>query len=124
VTVPLRPTRGKRAASLGRGGSAWSSGCRSSQFNDSSLAAAFAATDPLSWRRCACARCTQPFLFVRTAQGAVEPDIALFDLQLGRARAFEIFEDIGVDALPPVMFMAMYEPHALKAFEAHALRFM
>jgi two-component system, LytTR family, response regulator len=52
------------------------------------------------------------------------PDVVLLDVQLGRATAFEIIEQIGVDAMPLVVFVTAYDRHALKAFEVHALDYV
>ena len=52
------------------------------------------------------------------------PDLVLLDIQLGRATAFEIVEEIGVDAMPLVVFVTAYDRHALKAFEVHALDYV
>jgi two-component system LytT family response regulator len=52
------------------------------------------------------------------------PDLVLLDIQLGRSTAFEIIEEIGVDAMPLVVFVTAYDRHALKAFEVHALDYV
>ena len=52
------------------------------------------------------------------------PDVVLLDIQLGRATAFEIIEEIGVDAMPVVVFVTAYDRHAVKAFEVHALDYV
>jgi two-component system, LytTR family, response regulator len=52
------------------------------------------------------------------------PDVVLLDVQLGRATAFEIIEEIGVDAMPGVVFVTAYHRHALKAFEVHAIDYV
>lgn len=52
------------------------------------------------------------------------PDLVLLDIQLGRSTAFEIIEEIGVDAMPLVVFVTAYNRHALKAFEVHALDYV
>lgn len=52
------------------------------------------------------------------------PDVVLLDVQLGGASAFEIIEEIGVDAMPLVVFVTAYDRHALRAFEVHALDFV
>ena len=52
------------------------------------------------------------------------PDVVLLDIQLGRGTAFEIIEEIGVDAMPLVIFMTAYDRHALKAFEVHAVDYL
>jgi two-component system LytT family response regulator len=59
-----------------------------------------------------------------TAIVEARPDIALLDVQLGRETAFEIIEEIGVDAMPLVVFVTAYDRHALKAFEVHALDYV
>jgi two-component system LytT family response regulator len=53
-----------------------------------------------------------------------QPDVVFLDVQLGRATAFEIIEEIGVDAMPVVIFVTAYDRHALKAFEVHALDYV
>ena len=53
-----------------------------------------------------------------------QPDVALLDVQLGRNTAFDIIEEIGVDAMPFVIFTTAYDRHALKAFEVHALDYV
>ena len=52
------------------------------------------------------------------------PDIVLLDVQLGRATAFEIIEDVGVDKMPLVIFVTAFDRHAVKAFEVHALDYV
>lgn len=52
------------------------------------------------------------------------PDVVLLDVQLGRASAFDIIEEIGVDGMPFVVFVTAYDRHALKAFEVHALDYV
>ena len=53
-----------------------------------------------------------------------QPDVVLLDVQLRGATAFEIIEEIGVDAMPLVVFVTAYDRHALKAFEVHALDYV
>jgi DNA-binding NarL/FixJ family response regulator len=53
-----------------------------------------------------------------------QPDVVLLDIQLGRANAFDIVEDIGVEAMPLVVFVTAYDGHAVKAFEVHALDYV
>jgi two-component system, LytTR family, response regulator len=52
------------------------------------------------------------------------PDVVLLDVQLGRATAFDIIEQIGADAMPLVVFVTAYDRHAVKAFEVHALDYV
>ena len=53
-----------------------------------------------------------------------QPDVVLLDIQLGRANAFEIVEEIGVESMPLVVFVTAYDRHAVKAFEVHALDYV
>jgi two-component system LytT family response regulator len=53
-----------------------------------------------------------------------QPDVVLLDIQLGRTNAFEIVEEIGVEAMPLVVFVTAYDRHAVKAFEVHALDYV
>jgi two-component system LytT family response regulator len=52
------------------------------------------------------------------------PDVVLLDVQLGRTTAFDIIEDVGVEAMPVVVFVTAYDRHAVKAFEVHALDYV
>jgi two-component system LytT family response regulator len=52
------------------------------------------------------------------------PDLVLLDVQLGRGTAFAIIEEIGLDAMPLVVFVTAYDRHAVKAFEVHALDYV
>jgi two-component system LytT family response regulator len=52
------------------------------------------------------------------------PDLVLLDIQLGRGTAFAIIEEIGLDAMPLVVFVTAYDRHAVKAFEVHALDYV
>lgn len=52
------------------------------------------------------------------------PDVVLLDVQLGRRTGFEVIEEIGVDAMPLVIFVTAYDRHALRAFEVHAVDYV
>ena len=53
-----------------------------------------------------------------------QPDVVLLDIKLGGSTAFEIIEEIGVDAMPVVIFVTAFDRHALRAFEVHALDYV
>jgi two-component system, LytTR family, response regulator len=53
-----------------------------------------------------------------------QPDVVLLDIHLGRGSAFEIIEEIGLEAMPLVVFVTAYDRHAVKAFEVHALDYV
>jgi two-component system LytT family response regulator len=53
-----------------------------------------------------------------------QPDVVLLDIQLGRSSAFDIVEEIGVEAMPLVIFVTAFDRHAVKAFEVHALDYV
>ena len=53
-----------------------------------------------------------------------QPDLVLLDIRLGRGTAFEIIEEIGVEAMPLVIFITAYDRHALKAFDVHAIDYV
>jgi two-component system LytT family response regulator len=52
------------------------------------------------------------------------PDVVLLDVQLGRATGFEVIEQVGVDAMPLVIFVTAYDRHALRAFEVNAVDYV
>jgi two-component system LytT family response regulator len=53
-----------------------------------------------------------------------QPDVVLLDIKLGGSSAFEIIEEIGVDAMPAVIFVTAYDRHAVKAFDVHAVDYV
>jgi two-component system LytT family response regulator len=53
-----------------------------------------------------------------------QPDVVLLDVQLGRATAFEVIEQIGVESMPLVIFVTAYDHHALRAFEVNAVDYV
>ena len=53
-----------------------------------------------------------------------QPDVVLLDVQLGRATAFEVIEQIGVESMPLVIFVTAYDQHALRAFEVNAVDYV
>jgi two-component system LytT family response regulator len=55
---------------------------------------------------------------------AERPDVELLDVQLGRRTGFEVIEEIGVDAMPLVVFVTAYDRHALRAFEVNAVDYV
>lgn len=54
----------------------------------------------------------------------LEPDLVLLDIQMPGADGFEVVEQVGVAAMPPVVFVTAYDEHALRAFEVHALDYL
>jgi two-component system, LytTR family, response regulator len=61
-----------------------------------------------------------------TVKAIVEkhPDLVLLDVQLGQSTAFEVIEEVGIDAMPLVIFVTAYDRHALRAFEVHAVDYL
>lgn len=52
------------------------------------------------------------------------PDVVLLDVQLGRGSGFDVFEAVGLDLMPLVIFVTAYDRHALRAFEVHAVDYV
>ncbi|HEY6167153.1 MAG TPA: LytTR family DNA-binding domain-containing protein [Verrucomicrobiae bacterium] len=63
----------------------------------------------------------------RQAVAAIQkdkPDVVFLDVQMPRLNGFEVCAQIGVEALPPVVFVTAYDQYALQAFEVHALDYL
>jgi two-component system, LytTR family, response regulator len=55
---------------------------------------------------------------------AAAPDVVFLDIQMPRLDGFGVIREVGVDAMPLVVFVTAYDEHALRAFEVHALDYL
>ncbi len=58
------------------------------------------------------------------AIAAQTPDLVFLDVQMPELDGFTVVETVGVDRMPPVIFVTAYDRYALKAFEIHALDYL
>jgi two-component system LytT family response regulator len=58
--------------------------------------------------------------FVRTRR----PDLVFLDIQMPGLDGFEVIERVGVDRMPPVVFVTAYDEYAVRAFEVQALDYL
>lgn len=52
------------------------------------------------------------------------PDVVFLDVQMPGIDGFGVIEALGVDRMPPVVFVTAYDRYALKAFEADAVDYL
>jgi two-component system LytT family response regulator len=52
------------------------------------------------------------------------PDLVFLDLQMPGMDGFEVIEEIGVDRMPPTVFVTAYDEYAVRAFEVQALDYL
>lgn len=52
------------------------------------------------------------------------PDLILLDIQMPKITGFQVIEKIGVENMPPVVFVTAYDEYALKAFSVHAIDYL
>jgi two-component system LytT family response regulator len=55
---------------------------------------------------------------------ARQPELMFLDVQMPGLNGFQVCEEIGVDALPAVVFVTAYDRFALQAFEVHAVDYL
>jgi two-component system, LytTR family, response regulator len=62
-----------------------------------------------------------------SAVAAIErhaPDLVFLDIQMPVLDGFEVVEQLGVDRMPPTVFVTAYDQHALRAFRMHAVDYL
>jgi two-component system LytT family response regulator len=52
------------------------------------------------------------------------PDLVFLDIKMPGLDGFGVIEEIGIETMPPVIFVTAYEEHAVKAFEVHAVDYL
>lgn len=63
----------------------------------------------------------------RAAATAIEqlrPDLVLLDVQMPEMDGFEVIAAVGVERMPPVVFITAWDQFAVRAFEVHALDYL
>jgi len=55
---------------------------------------------------------------------AVGPDLVLLDVQMPGLDGFGVIEAVGVDRMPPTVFVTAFEEHTLRAFDVHAVDYL
>jgi len=55
---------------------------------------------------------------------AQQPDLVFLDVQMPGMTGLDVVRSVGVDAMPPTIFVTAYDQHALKAFELAALDYL
>ena len=58
--------------------------------------------------------------FIRDAA----PDLVFLDLQMPGMDGFQVIEQVGVDRMPPTVFVTAYDDYAVRAFEVQALDYL
>jgi two-component system LytT family response regulator len=61
------------------------------------------------------------------AVGAIrqlDPDLVLLDVQMPEMDGFGVLASVGVDRMPPVIFVTAHDQYAVRAFEVHALDYL
>jgi two-component system LytT family response regulator len=59
-----------------------------------------------------------------TAIRDLAPDLVFLDVQMPGLGGFDVVETVGVEQMPPVVFVTAYDAHALRAFDVHALDYL
>jgi len=54
----------------------------------------------------------------------LRPDVVFLDIQMPGRSGFDVIDDVGVDAMPLVVFVTAYDAHAVRAFRVHAFDYL
>lgn len=52
------------------------------------------------------------------------PDLVFLDVQMPRLDGFGVIERVGVEGMPPIVFVTAFDQHAVRAFEVQALDYL
>jgi two-component system LytT family response regulator len=52
------------------------------------------------------------------------PDLVFLDLQMPGMDGFKVIEEVGVDRMPPTVFVTAYDEYAVRAFEVQAIDYL
>ncbi len=55
---------------------------------------------------------------------SLNPDLVFLDVQMPGMTGLDVVRSVGIDAMPPTIFVTAYDQHALKAFELAALDYL
>jgi two-component system LytT family response regulator len=55
---------------------------------------------------------------------STRPDLVFLDVQMPGASGFDVIAAVGLEAMPPVIFVTAYDRYALRAFDVHALDYL
>ena len=55
---------------------------------------------------------------------AHRPDVVFLDVQMPEMDGFEVIKEIGIAAMPPVVFVTAHDDHAIRAFEISAVDYV
>jgi len=53
-----------------------------------------------------------------------QPDLVFLDIHMPELGGFDVIREIGIDAMPPIVFVTAYDQFAVRAFDAHALDYV
>lgn len=52
------------------------------------------------------------------------PELVFLDVQMPLVDGFEVIDHIGLEAMPPVVFVTAYDEYAVRAFDVHAVDYL
>jgi two-component system LytT family response regulator len=55
---------------------------------------------------------------------ALQPELIFLDVKMPELDGFEVIERVGVDAMPPLVFVTAFDRFATRAFDVHALDYL
>ena len=55
---------------------------------------------------------------------SLQPDLVFLDIKMPKVNGFDVINAVGIEHMPPVIFLTAYDEYAIEAFNTHAIDYL